>query len=164
MEFASWHAHYIKRERATTLSRNTLYATAAQRLLPKRCELRNKFPIIAILIIAAISYGYYYYFVQTLRLSDIVGPLNNPIASFVVNLVDFDTGLTRYDLHRLSQKAPYWNQRIQQIQAMPPSIEKEKAQQELTNEMMADPSMSKIVRKLASFGFGALETFVKSIL
>lgn len=130
----------------------------------RRCELKSKFLIIAILIVATISYSYYYYFVQTLRLSDIVGPLDNPIVSFVAELVDFDTGLTRYDLHRLSEKAPYWNQRIEQIQGMPFNIEKEKAQQQLINDMMADPSMSKIVRKLASFGFGTLQSFVKSIL
>ena len=126
--------------------------------------MKNRLAIIVILVVAAGAYGYYYYFVQTLRLSDIVGPLNSPAVSFLAKLVDFDTGLTRYDLHRLSEKAPYWNQQIQRIEAMPPGIEKEKAQQELINEMMTDPAMSKVVTKIASFGFGALQSLVKSIL
>ncbi|MCL4509621.1 MAG: hypothetical protein M1470_00905 [Bacteroidetes bacterium] len=128
--------------------------------------MKNKTKVLLFLIafLCVAGYGYYYYFVQTLRLSDIIGSQDNPIASMLVNLVDFDTGLTRYDLHDLSQNAPYWNRRMNEVESLPPGYQKQVQQQQLVAEMMKDPAMKKIINRLMPFGFNAVQNFFKALM
>ena len=97
-------------------------------------------------------FGYYFYFIDTLTLSEVTGTSSNPIENIVINLVDFDTGLTRYDIYNLTQRAPYWDNRMQQVNA----IRNQKKQQQefiiLLDEMMKDPSMKKVIKKITGFG------------
>lgn len=124
---------------------------------------KTKISTAAIIFIGAIGYGYYYYFVQTLRLSDIISSTNNPFTSVFISFIDFDTGLTRYDLHDLSEKTPYWNQRINEIEGLPPGREKQFRQQQLVTEMLKDPAMRKIINRLMPFGFKTIEYFLKAL-
>jgi len=118
---------------------------------------------IIISIVIAI-FGYYFYFIDTLTLSEVTGRSSNPIDNIVINLVDFDTGLTRYDIHNLTKKAPYWDSRIQHVN----SIKDPKKQQEefiiLMDEMLKDASMKKIIKKVAGFGSKTTLTILKAAM
>ncbi len=125
--------------------------------------MKSKTFIVVIIIIGSAAYGYYYYFVQTLMLSQIIDTSSNPLSTIVVGFIDFDTGLTRNDVHRLSEKAEYWNSRIQQVNSIQNYQQRNQANEKLLAEMMRDPSMSKVVKKLFSFGMDAVGIFFKAL-
>ena len=125
--------------------------------------MKSKSLLIIFILIGAAAYGYYYYFVQTLMLSQIIDSSSNPLSSIVIGLIDFDTGLTRYDVHNLSEKASYWESRIQQVNSIQDYRQRNQANEKLLAEMMEDPSMRKVVKKLFGFGMGAVGIFFKAL-
>jgi len=58
-----------------------------------------------LLVISAatlVSYfRYQHYYVETLKLSEIVGPTDDTLTTIAVNFLDYDTGLTRHDLRKI---------------------------------------------------------------
>lgn len=125
--------------------------------------MKSKTFIIIVIILGAAAYGYYYYFVQTLMLSQIIDTSSNPLTNIVVGFIDFDTGLTRDDVHRLSERAEYWNNRIQQVNSIQNYQLKNQESEKLLAEMMEYPSMSKVVKKLFGFGMDAVGIFFKAL-
>lgn len=118
-----------------------------------------------LLIMATLSgFACYYFFVDTLMLSEITGKTNVPVADIFINLLDFDTGLTRYDIHNLAKKSGYWNMRIRQVESIQNPDKRKSEEEKLTAEMMQDPSIKKIVRKLFGFGSKAALGILKTIL
>ena len=105
-------------------------------------------------VIILITGGIYYYFIATLSLSDIVGNTNSPIINVGLKLFDFNTGLTRYDISNLKQKAPYWESRIKEVDNIYDPNEKRIKSIKLIEEMLCDPSMKKIAN---NFGVGGLK-------
>jgi hypothetical protein len=105
----------------------------------------------AIILVAG---GLYYYFVATLSLSDIVGNTNSPIVNIGLRLIDFNTGLTRYDISNLKQKAPYWVNRMKEVDNIYNANEKSKESMRLMEEMTGDPTLRKIANK---FGIGDIK-------
>lgn len=125
--------------------------------------MKSKVLLVSVIIVCAAAYGYYYYFVQTLMLSQIIDNSSDPLSTIVIGIIDFDTDLTRYDVHRLSEKAEYWNSRIQQVNSIQNYQLRNQANEKLLAEMMEDPSMSKVVKKLLGFGMDAVGLFFKSL-
>ncbi len=105
------------------------------------------------ILICLTGFSYYYFFVDTLTLSEITGKTDVPVADIFINLFDFDTGLTRYDIYNLKRKSDYWNTRIRQVESIQDPQHRKAEEEKLLAEMMQDPSIKKIVRKV--FGFGA---------
>jgi hypothetical protein len=119
-----------------------------------RTEMENRKNIIIIILSLLLVAGIgYYYFVATLSLTQIVGKTDSAIANASLALFDFDTGLTRYDIYRLKEKAPYWQKRIETIRSIRNADEQAKENAQLIEEMLNDPSMKKIANK---FGVGGL--------
>ncbi len=116
--------------------------------------------LVVCLIVASGGTGYYYGFERTLMLSEIVGSSDDPTVELAVTLFDFDTGLTRYDLYHLSRRAPEWSSRMEEIDAMEDWEERQRQQHLLTAEMMRDPSMKKVMKKL----FGISTSAAKAVL
>lgn len=112
---------------------------------------RNK-GIIAIISVLIVGFFYWYYFIHTLRLTEITGKPNNAVAGFFVNLIDFDTGLTRYDIHNLSSKSEYWQRRIREVMTIQNPEIRNIENQKLLVEMMEDPSVKKIAQKFMILG------------
>ncbi|MBU8922635.1 MAG: hypothetical protein KOO63_12525 [Bacteroidales bacterium] len=113
--------------------------------------------------LCASIYGSWYYFVETLYLSEIIGQTENPMANIMINLLDFDTELTRYDVHQLKSKAEYWNNRIDEVNSIQDPELWAKEQEKLFAEMMDDPSMKKIIDKVIGFGTEAVMLVLESI-
>ncbi len=115
-----------------------------------------------IILIIAVSASYYYFFVDTLKVSEIVGQTNDPAMDIFVNLFDFDTGLTRWDLYNLARKSDYWDRRINEVESIPDPYLRDRERQKLVAEMMRDPAFKKINRKLFGFGGKAAYLFLKA--
>lgn len=95
--------------------------------------------------------GYYYYqyqYVETLRLSEIVGKSGNPIEDMFTNMFDFDTGLTRHDLKQIEKRKDYWLQRVNDLKQISDSDKQAEAWARLYNDMSEDKSMAKLRDKV----------------
>lgn len=66
--------------------------------------------------------GYQHYYVETLKLSEIVGKTDNNLMNIAVNFLDFNTSLTRNDIKRLKNKKDYWIGRMKEVENMPKRI------------------------------------------
>jgi hypothetical protein len=106
--------------------------------------------LITFLLITAGTF--YYFFIDTLTISQIVGKQSDSKATILLNIFDFDTGLTRYDLYRLSQKSDYWASRMRQVYSIQDPRKKEIEHEKLMAEMMEDPALKKIARKIIGLG------------
>jgi len=117
---------------------------------------KNKKIIISIVLALSLIFSYWYYFVDTLKLTQITGKPQNALASIFVNFIDFDTGLTRYDIHNLSRKNEYWQKRIREVMAIQNPQQRNIENEKLLAEMMDDPSIKKIAKKLMGFSIDAV--------
>ena len=126
----------------------------------------KKFLIILLASIAALStyFGYQYYCVQTLQLSEVVGHTDNSFANIAINFLDFDTGLTRNDVRRLKNNKDYWIGRMKEVENIHDSDQKIQANAKLLSDMMEDPTMKKVCKIIASLGFGFVLNFLGNSL
>ena len=94
--------------------------------------------LIGILLTIALSTGGYYYYqyqyVRTLMLSEVVGHTDNDIVNILVNLGDFDTGLTRNDVSNLKSNGDYWIRRMNEVNAISDQQTKQNATINLNSE------------------------------
>jgi hypothetical protein len=106
---------------------------------------------------------YWYFFVDTLKFTQITGKPENPFASIFINIIDFDTGLTRYDIYNLSRKSDYWQRRIQEVMVISETERRKIEEARLLAEMMEEPSIKKIAKKLMGFGSDAVLSILRAI-
>ena len=116
-----------------------------------------KIKLIVIIVLAGtLSIGGYYYYkhnyIDTLMLSEIVGKTENPTINILVNLGDFNTGLTRHDIKQLKDNKAYWLGRIQEVDAIGDPDQKEQASLKLLSDMMNDPVLKKICNGILNLG------------
>ena len=127
--------------------------------------MKTKPTVLIALIILAVTY--YYFFISTLSISQIVGKQGSAQSTIILNLFDFDTGLTRYDMYRLAQKSDYWNMRIRQVNSIQDPNRRNIENEKLLAEMMEDPVLKKITRKVLGFGgkvsFSILQTILGAV-
>jgi hypothetical protein len=64
--------------------------------MPYRFRRKGLIVFIAVGFIVGILY--WFFFVDTLFLTEVTGHSKNPFATIFLNLIDFDTGITRYDI------------------------------------------------------------------
>lgn len=102
-------------------------------------------------LVVVVAGGSWYFFGKTLRLSDIAGEQQDPMAAAAVRLFDFNTKLTRYDLFTLRQRAKTWNERLGRAQALVSPAERAAEIDRVFTEIAQDPA----ARKFLS-GFGVL--------
>ncbi|PIQ31074.1 MAG: hypothetical protein COW63_08625 [Bacteroidetes bacterium CG18_big_fil_WC_8_21_14_2_50_41_14] len=112
-------------------------------------------PLVIILIagfLAIGSYGYYYFYVQTLMFSEVIGKTDNPLANIAISFFDFNTGLTRHDIQHLEKTKGYWIRRIKEVEAIRDSDLRARETEKLLEEMASDPSMKKVSKLIFSNG------------
>ncbi len=130
--------------------------------MPSKIGRKSLAGILVFLCIA--GYAYYFYFVETLTLSQIVGKTNAPIVDFVVNVLDFDTGLTRNDIHRLLQNSASWHTRITRVESIQDPTLRLAEREKLITELMQDPALKKIIKKLLGFGAESAFGILRAVL
>ena len=109
---------------------------------------------ILILVIVLIIFGYllYYFFIDTLKFSEITGDTKNPMANILVNLLDFDTGITRYEIYNLKNKSIKWEIETRRVLSIPDPNLRQREHEKLLAEMMRDPAFKKLSQKTLGFG------------
>lgn len=124
--------------------------------------------IIVIVVAVGLSVGSYFYYqynyVKTLRLSEVVGKTENDIVNILVNLGDFDTGLTRHDLSKLQSQKDYWINRMNEVNAIADPELQQQANIKLIADMMEDPTMKKVCKIITVKGFGFAINLFETIL
>ncbi|KKK48091.1 hypothetical protein LCGC14_3148620 [marine sediment metagenome] len=115
------------------------------------------------IVICFLGFAFNYYFIDTLKISEIIEKNNNPIAEIVFNIVDFNTGLTRYDIYNLSKNSNYWEKRLREVMAIQDSNKRNLESEKLFAEMMQDPSIKKIANKLMNLGKDSLLAILNEI-
>jgi len=98
-------------------------------------------------VLALLALSAWRYFYDTLSFSELVGKQQNAKVSIMVNLFDFDTSLTRYDVARLKQRSRYWERRINEVHAIQDPAKRQVENEKLLAEMLEDPSIKKIANK-----------------
>jgi len=91
-------------------------------------------------------FGYRHYYVETLKLSEIVGHTDDSLTNLAVSLMDFDTGLTRNDLNKIKSSKEYWIKRLQDVEIIHTPELKAQEYEKILKDLMDDPTMSKIVK------------------
>lgn len=105
----------------------------------------------------------WYLFVDTLSLRELSGKPSGSIETILVNIFDFDTGLTRYDVYRLRSRAPYWQRRINEVEGIRDLRKRDEEQKRLLAEMMEDPVLKKMTRGVLGFGSQAVFSLLGAI-
>ena len=126
--------------------------------------MRPKTVIIFLILIVALFLSGYYVFLDTLSLSEIFRDRGNTAADISLDLIDFDTTLTRYDLHRLGKKSGYWQQRIRDVNSIKDRQAGQAEIDKLVAEMKKDPSMKKIVHRFLGLGKKTMLRFLKMVM
>lgn len=108
--------------------------------------------IIIVFLVVGLSGGglffYKYNYVETLLLYDIIGKTDNSFINFGVSLFDFDTGLTRHDIKQLIDHKDYWIGRINEVDAIQNSDQKQQATFQTLADFLDEPVMKKLKSKL----------------
>lgn len=124
--------------------------------------------IIIILVSGSLSVGGYFYYqynyVKTLMLSEIVGHSDNDIVNILVNLGDFDTGLTRHDMNKLKSQKDYWINRMNEVNTITDPDLQEQANIKLMADMMEDPTMKKVCKIITAKGLGFAVNVLETML
>ncbi len=125
--------------------------------------------LIGLLLTGALSCGggYYYYqhyYGETLMLSEVVGHSNNDVLNILVNMADFDTGLTRHDINYIKSNKDYWINRMNEVNAIADPELKEQANIKLIADMMENPTMKKVCRIITFNGLNVAVNILETIM
>jgi hypothetical protein len=104
-------------------------------------------------------FGYQYYYVETLKVTEIVGKSEDNLTNIALNFLDFDTGLTRNDLRKIKSSKDYWMKRITEVDSIQDPEKKASEYEKLINELLEDPSLKKIFKGTMAKSYD----FIKSI-
>ena len=117
-----------------------------------------------ILIILFMGFGIYYFFIDTLSFAELAGKQSNPTATIFLNLFDFDTGLTRFDVINLKKKAKIWKIKERQIYSIQDPQKRKIEHEKFMAEMMQDPAFKKLSRKFLGMGAKGMQGLLNGIL
>ncbi len=105
--------------------------------------------ILAILLLLVLAgFAYYHYCIDTLALSELVNKPTHPAAALMVTLLDFDTGITRWEVIRLKSKIKRWQQEEARISLIHDQERRTAELERLTADMLRDSTVNKIVKKV----------------
>lgn len=107
-----------------------------------------KTKVTTMLIVLGVVYSAWFYYVDTLSMSEIVGQSDSAVVDIFVNLFDFDTGITRHEISQLSQKSKGWNLRMDEIMRIQDQTQRQAEHEKLVAEMMRDPAFKKIAQMI----------------
>ena len=108
------------------------------------------------LICVVIAFAFWYHYIDTLMFSEIVGNEGGYETTIFVNLIDFNTQLSRHDIRRLKSKVRKWVKRLEDIEKIRDTETRRREYKKTMVEITADPSMKKIIRKVSIFGKDAV--------
>ena len=108
------------------------------------------------LILVIIAYAFWYYCMDTLMFSEVIGNGTDAKMGIFINLLDFNTQLSKYDVYNLKSKARKWEKRLQDIKSIRDPATRRREYEKVVREITADPSMKKVIKKVSIFGKDAV--------
>ena len=123
---------------------------------------KSKKILIGIAIIL-IAFGIWYYFIDTLTISQIIGGDINQIISMLENLDDSntmfaDTGISRYNFNKLKFKVAKWDKGLQEIDRINDPTSRDTEREKVIEEIVSDPTVKKLMKHIPSFGKDSVMT------
>lgn len=115
------------------------------------------------IVIILIAFGIWYYFIDTLTISQIIGDDINQIISMLENLDDSDTmfadtEISRYNFNKLKFKVAKWNKGLQEIDRINDPTSRDTEREKVIEEIVSDPTVKKLMKHIPSFGKDAVMT------
>jgi hypothetical protein len=101
-----------------------------------------------LLLIALAGFAVHHFFIDTLSLVELAGKQSHPASALIVNLLDFDTGITRWEVIRLKGKIRGWQKEEERISAIQNPEHRVAEQEKLMAEMLQDPTVKNIAHKV----------------
>lgn len=121
------------------------------------CAKKSKRILIGIVIIL-IAFGIWYYFIDTLTISQIVGDDVSQNVDMLVNAFDFDTEISRYNFNKLKFKVAKWDKGLQEINRINDPTNRDTEREKVIEEIVSDPTVKKLMKHIPDFGKDAVMT------
>jgi hypothetical protein len=120
--------------------------------------------MIALSTLLVVGTSWLYYFrLDTLTLSEVLEKSENPYESFLRSDLDFDTGLTRYDIRILKTKREHWSVRFENLGDIVNYDEYNRELSIMIDEMKKDPQMKKVANLINQRGMLLVYTVLELI-
>ncbi len=110
------------------------------------------------IVIILIAFGIWYYFIDTLTMSQIVGDDVSQNINMLVNAFDFDTEISRYNFNKLKLKVGKWDKRLQKIDRINDPVSRDTEREKVIGEIVSDPTVKKLMKHIPGFGKDAVMT------
>ena len=115
------------------------------------------------IVIILIAFGIWYYFIDTLTFSQIIGDDVSQNVGMLVNMLDFDTEISRYNFNKLKFKVAKWDKRLQEIDRINDPTSRNKEREKVIQEIMSDPAVKKLMKHLSGIDKDTVTTLIDII-
>ena len=110
------------------------------------------------IIIILVAFGIWYYFIDTLTFSQIIGDDVSQNVGMLVNMFDFDTEISRYNFNKLKFKVAKWDKKLQEIDRNNDPTSRDKEREKVIQEIVSDPTVKKLMKHIPGFGKDTVTT------
>lgn len=110
------------------------------------------------IVIILVAFGIWYYFIDTLTFSQIIGDDVSQNAGMLVNMFDFDTEISRYNFNKLKFKVARWDKRLQETDRINDLTSRNKEREKVIQEIVSDPTVKKLMKHIPDFGKDTVTT------
>ena len=110
------------------------------------------------IVIILVAFGIWYYFIDTLTFSQIIGDDVSQNGGMLVNMFDFDTEISRYNFNKLKFKVAKWDKRLQEIDRINDPTSRNTEREKVIQEIMSDPAVKKLMKHLPGIGKDSVTT------
>ena len=115
------------------------------------------------IVIILIAFGTWYYFIDTLTMSQIVGDDVSQNVGMLVDMFDSDTEISRYNLNKLKFKVGKWKKRLQEIDRINDPTSRDTEREKVIGEIVSDPTVKKLMKPIPGFDKDAVMPLFDSI-
>lgn len=113
------------------------------------------------IVIIHVAFGIWYYFIDTLMFPQIIGDDIDDIIQYfgiLVNRLDSDTEISRYNFNKLKFKVAKWEKRLQEIDRINDLTSRDKEREKVIQEIESDPTVKKLMKHLPGIGKDTVTT------
>jgi|GEM_PF-6046157 len=118
---------------------------------------------LTLLVVSIIGYYIYYYYYDTLTFLEITGKSSNSNVNFIIDIFDFDTGITRSELNEFKSKLPHYREEISNINSISDENQFNMKNQQFIQEISQDSVIKKLWDKIFPFNQTNLNNFSEFI-
>lgn len=118
----------------------------------------NSKKILIGIVVILVAFGIWYYFIDTLTMSQIVGDDVSQNVNMLVNAFDFDTEISRYNFNKLKFKVAKWDKRLQEIDRINDPTSRDTEREKVIGEIVSNSTVKKLMKHIPGFGKDSVMT------